>query len=73
MDKTASQDLLHYILAQASSGQRNWFGFQQQRVLGINLCYEIAKRHADKMSPDQITEYVIRLNNSIYTKLIKGD
>jgi hypothetical protein len=25
------------------------------------------------MTPDQITEYVIRLNNSIYTKLIKGD
>jgi hypothetical protein len=73
MDTTGSQDLLHYILSQASSGQRNWFGFQQQRVLGINLCYEIAKNHADTMTPDQITEYVIRLNNSIYTKLIKGD
>ena len=73
MDTTGSQDLLHYILAQASSGQRNLFGFQQQRVLGINLCYEIAKNHADTMTPDQITEYVIRLNNSIYTKLIKGD
>jgi hypothetical protein len=25
------------------------------------------------MSPDEVTEYVMRLNDSIYKKLIKGD
>jgi hypothetical protein len=68
-----SQDLLSYIVTLSSSGQKNWFGFTQQRITGISLCHEIAKRHADKMSPEEIVEYVIRLNNAIYQKLLKGE
>ena len=68
-----SNELLAYLLQQSNSGMKNWFGFTQQRITGINLAHEIAARHADKMSPDEITDYVIQLNNSIYHKLIKGD
>lgn len=67
-----SQDLFAYILAQAGSGQKNWFGFQQQRIAGIHVAYEIAKRHADKMQPEEVVDYVVRLNNSIYNRMLKG-
>ena len=69
----SSDDLLSYLVSQANSGQKNWFGFAQQRLTGINLAHEIAKNHADKLSPEEVVDYVIKLNNSIYQKLIKGD
>jgi len=65
-------ELLNYLIAQANSGTKNWFGFSQQRITGITLAHEIAANHADKMTPDEITDYVIKLNNSIYQKIIKG-
>lgn len=68
-----STDLLSYIVTLSSSGQKNWFGFTQQRITGIHLCHEIAKHHADKMTPEEIVEYVIRLNNAIYQRLLKGE
>ena len=67
-----SEALLNYLITQANSGTKNWFGFQQQRLAGIHLAYEIAKNHADKMTPEEVAEYVINLNNAIYSKVIKG-
>lgn len=66
-----NQDLLSFLVQNANSGVKNWFGFQQQRITGINLAYEIAKNHADKMTPDEITRYVVELNNSIYRNIIE--
>ena len=66
-----SLDLLNFIVSQANSGNKDWFGFQQQRIAGINMAYEIAKRHADKMSPEQVVDYVAKLNNAIFDKLIR--
>lgn len=68
-----SNDLLEYLITQSGSGQKNWFGFQQQKIAGINLAYEMAKNHGNVMEPDEVTDYVVRLNDSIYKKLIKGD
>ena len=68
-----SEALLNYLVSQASSGSKNWFGFHQQRLAGIHIAYEIAKNHADKMTPDQIAEYVLKLNNAIYIKLVRGE
>ena len=68
-----SLDLLTFLINQANSGQKNWFGFQQQRIAGINIAYEIAKNHADKMSPEQVADYALRLNNAIYAKLVKSE
>jgi hypothetical protein len=68
-----SQDLLSYIVTLANSGNKNWFGFPQQRIAGIHLAYEIAKIHADKMTPEEVVEYVIKLNNAIFQKLLKGE
>lgn len=68
-----SSDLLSYIVTLSNSGQKNWFGFTQQRITGIHLCHEIAKRHADTMAPEEVVDYVIRLNNAIYQKLLKGE
>lgn len=68
-----SEALINYLVTQANSGSKNWFGFQQQRVAGIHLAYEIAKHHADKMSPEECADYAVRLNNAVYNKLIKGE
>ena len=32
-----TDDLLSYLVAQAGSGQKNWFGFAQQRLTGIEI------------------------------------
>lgn len=67
-----TQDLLAYIINQSNSGQKNWFGFQQQRIAGIDTAYKIAVLHADKMTPEEIVDYVIKLNNTIYDKMIRA-
>lgn len=71
MTQNDSEALWNFLISQANSGQKNWFGFQQQRITGIYMAYEIAKNHADKMTPEQVAEYAQKLNNAIYTKLIK--
>lgn len=68
-----SEALINYLVNQSNSGAKNWFGFQQQRIAGIHIAYEIAKYHADKMTPDEVADYALRLNNAIYAKLIKGE
>lgn len=73
MEIKSQSDLLGFLITQAGSGQKNWFGFAQQRLIGINLAHEIAANHADKMSPVEIVDYVVALNNNIYQKLIKAD
>ena len=67
-----NNDLLSFLITQSNSGVKNWFGFQQQRLAGINTAYEIAKRHADKLSPEEVVDYVVKLNNAIYQKMIKN-
>jgi len=71
MTQNNSEALLTYLVTQANSGNKNWFGFQQQRIAGINLAYKMAEHHATKMTPDEIADYVIALNNAIYRKLIE--
>lgn len=68
-----SNDLFAYLVNQANSGIKNWFGFHQQKIAGINLAYEIAKNHADKMSPEEVADYAKRLNDAIYDKMIRVD
>jgi hypothetical protein len=71
MQIQSNNDLLGYLISQANSGTKNWFGFQQQKIAGIDAAYKIAANHADKMTPEEIAEYVLRLNNCIYDKFIK--
>ena len=67
-----SNDLLSFLISQSGSGQKNWFGYTQQRIVGINVAYQMAVKHGDKLSPDEIVDYVVKLNNAIYQKIIKG-
>ena len=67
-----TNDLLSFLISQANSGQKNWFSYQQQRIIAIDTAHKIAIAHANTMTPDQVVEYVITLNNAIYNKLIKA-
>lgn len=67
-----SEALLNYIISQANTEKKDWFGFKQQKITGINLAYKIAEAHADKLTPDEVVEYVRQLNDCIFHKLIKG-
>lgn len=71
--QNGSQELINYLIAQANSGNKSWFGFLQQKIAGIDVAYKIAINHADKMTPEQIVEYVVRLNNAIFTRLVRGE
>lgn len=64
-------DLLGFLVNQ-SEHRKDWFGFTQQRMTAVSLAHEIAKRHADKMSPTEVVAYAIELNAKIYTMIIKG-
>lgn len=66
-----NNELLGFLLAQASSGQKDWFGFTQQRITGIYLTHQIAARHANEMTPKQIVAYAKDLNDEIYQGFIK--
>lgn len=68
-----SNDLLSFLVSRANSGVKNWFGFPEQRITGINLAYDIARHHADTMTPEEVVDYVVKLNNSIHSKIIKGE
>ncbi len=63
-------DLLSYLLTQADT-RKDWFGFTQQRMTAVTLAHQIAKQHADKMTPDEVVDYALKLNQTIYNKIIK--
>lgn len=65
-----STDLLSFLVTQAES-RKDWFGFTQQRLTAVSLAHEIAKNHADKMTPQQVVKYAIELNEAIYHNIIK--
>lgn len=65
-----TNDLLAYLVTQAES-RKDWFGFPQQRLTAIALAHDIAKSHADKMTPTEVVAYAIELNEVIYHRIIK--
>ena len=65
-----TNDLLSFLISQSES-RKDWFGFTQQRMTAITLAHEIAARHADKMTPQEVVEYAIAVNTQIFHKIIK--
>lgn len=65
-----TNDLLGFLVQQAE-GHKDWFGFSQQKIMGVTLAHQIAVNHADKMTPEEIVDYVVNLNNQIYFKIIR--
>ncbi len=39
-------------------------------MTAITLAHEIAARHADKMSPEDVVDYAMELNQRIFDKII---
>lgn len=66
-----NNDLLGYLIEQSLMTPKGWFSFSQQKITGITLAHAIAANHADKMTPSEIVQYVIDLNNEIYNSIIK--
>ena len=65
-----NSDLLNFLVTQAES-RKDWFGFTQQRLTAVVLAHDIARHHADKMTPDQAAQYALDLNEAIFHKIIK--
>ena len=65
-----TQDLLSFLVQQAET-RKDWFGFTQQKMTAVNLAHEIAARHANTMTPEQVVEYAKELNELIFHRLIK--
>jgi len=65
-----NSDLLNFLVTQADS-RKDWFGFTQQRLTAVALAHDIARHHADKMTPAQAVQYALDLNEAIYHKIIK--
>lgn len=70
-DTNGSPDLLNFLLAQASE-RKDWFSFSTQRITSIALAHEIAAQHADKLTPSEIVDYAVQLNQQIYDKIIQN-
>lgn len=65
-----SNDLLAFLEKEAEK-RPDWFGFRQQKLTAINLAHEIAARHANTMTPDQVVKYATEVNERIYHQIIK--
>jgi len=63
-------DLLSFLVNQAET-RKDWFGFTQQKMTAVSLAHEIAARHADKMTPEEVVEYAKELNEILFHRLIK--
>jgi hypothetical protein len=63
-------DLLSFLVQQADT-RKDWFGFTQQKMTAVSLAHEIAARHADKMTPEEVVEYAKELNELLFHRLIK--
>jgi hypothetical protein len=72
MDIKSNDDLLNYLTERFEAGEKQWFGRMQQRLTGVKLAHEIAARHADTMTPEQVAQYVVDLNNQIFKKIVIG-
>ncbi len=66
-----TNDLLNFLISRSGSGDKNWFGFSEQRMTSITLAHDIAKMHADKMTPEEAVKYAIELNSAIYRLIIR--
>lgn len=64
-------DLLSFLVSQ-SEARKDWFGFSQQRMTAVALAHDIAKNHANTMTPTEVVEYALQLNAKIYNMIIKG-
>lgn len=62
---------MSFLVTQAES-RKDWFGFTQQRITAIALAHDIARLHADKLTPQQVVQYAIALNEEIFHKIIKA-
>jgi hypothetical protein len=69
--QTNNNVLLDYLVSQAAV-QKDWFGFLQQRIAGVDLAYRIASQHADKMTPKDVVNYVKQLNDEIYEHILRA-
>jgi hypothetical protein len=65
-----NSDLLSFLVTQAES-RKDWFGFTQQRLTAVALAHDIARYHADKLTPTQAVDYAIALNEAVYHQIIK--
>ncbi len=65
-----TNDLLTFLERQAEQRQ-DWFGWKQQKLTAISLIHDISARHADKMTPQEIVDFVVSLNQIIYHQIIK--
>lgn len=66
-----NNDLLGYLINQAEL-RKDWFGFPQQRLTAVSLAHDIAKHHASSMTPEEVVDYAVELNEAIYHKIIKA-
>jgi hypothetical protein len=65
-----TNDLLGFLINQAES-RKDWFGFTQQRLTAVSLAHDIAKNHANTMSPEEVVDFAVRVNDAIYQNIIK--
>jgi hypothetical protein len=63
-------DLLSFLVNQSET-RKDWFGFTQQKMTAVSLAHEIAARHADKMTPEEVVQYAKEVNEILFHRLIK--
>lgn len=63
-------DLLTFLEREAEK-RPDWFGWKQQKLTAISLAHDIAARHADKLTPEEVVDYAMAVNLRIYHKIIK--
>ena len=69
-----TNELLGYLVDRAETQRlKNWFDRLQQRVTMIPLAHEIAKLHADKMTPAEVVQYADELSQELFRCITKRE
>jgi hypothetical protein len=64
-----TSDLLTFLVDQ-SDQRKDWFSWQQQKMTAIVLAHDIAKTHADLMTPAEIVTFVLSLQDEIFHRIV---
>ena len=64
-----TNDLLNFLVTQAES-RKDWFGFTQQKMTGIQLVHQIAANHANTMIYPYIHQTPVMPRNESILKYV---
>ena len=63
-------DIFSLMLAEAKSGNKQWFNHVTQRISVLDLAFRMAPHVANHMSPEELVEYARKTVQILHDKVV---